>query len=112
MEALADYARRGRRFGPLSSGRVRRLWTESFRRWARNVHDRAEKGRLDDLAAELELRGEVEPVARAGAAWNRAWREVEALLDDPVRRRRFAAMLAREYEDWLATVSTAKQRMS
>ena len=112
LEALADYARHGRRFAPLPAGWVRRLWTESFRRWARNVCDRAEKERLDDLAAELALRGEAEPVARVGAAWDVAWREVEALLDDRVRRRRFVAAVALEYKDWLAAVSAAKQRMS
>jgi hypothetical protein len=112
METLADYARRGRRFAPHSTGRVRRMWAESFRRWARNVQDADEKERLDDLAAELELRGEVEPVARVGARWDAAWRAVEAILEEPGRGRRLVVAVARAYGDYRAALAAAKRRLN
>jgi hypothetical protein len=110
LEELADYAHRGRRFAPLSIERVKAKWAESFRCWSRNVYCSEDKENLDDLASELDLRGEGEPMERVPAEWDAAWREIEEILLDAARCRCFVAAVGREYKTYLATVAAAKLR--
>jgi hypothetical protein len=110
LEELADYAHRGRRFAPLSTECLKAMWAERFRYWSRNVYCSEDKEKLDDLASELELRGEVEPIERVPAEWDAAWREIEEILLDAARRRRFLAAVGREYKTYLAAVAAAKPR--
>jgi hypothetical protein len=60
MEQTQDYLSRGRRFAGLDAARLSEDWVHAVRRWL------ARKGRsrertMDDLAAELELRGSEPP---------------------------------------------------
>src|SRR5262249_51173637 len=54
-----DYLARGRRFAELDIGRLNKDWIIAVRSWLANK-DRTKERMMDDLAAELRLRG-VEP---------------------------------------------------
>ena len=59
MEQMQDYLARGRRFAELDIGRLNKDWIIAVRSWLANK-DRTKERMMDDLAAELRLRG-VEP---------------------------------------------------
>ena len=59
MEQMQDYLARGRRFARLDVGRMNKDWVIAVRGWLAHK-DRANERKMDDLAAELRLRG-VEP---------------------------------------------------
>jgi hypothetical protein len=56
MEETAAYLRRGRSFSAASTEGLNELWIVAFRTWfgSRNAED---QGQMEDLAAELRLRG-------------------------------------------------------
>jgi hypothetical protein len=51
-----DYLARGRRFGTLDGGQLRKSWIIAVRNWLARK-DRAAELTMDDLTAELRLRG-------------------------------------------------------
>ena len=59
MEQMQDYLARGRRFARLDVGRMNKDWVIAVRGWLAHKH-RTKERLMDDLAAELRLRG-VEP---------------------------------------------------
>jgi len=59
MKQMQDYLARGRRFAELDIGRLNKDWIIAVRSWLANK-DRTKERMMDDLAAELRLRG-VEP---------------------------------------------------
>jgi len=63
MEQMQDYLARGRRFAELDIGRLNKDWIIAVRSWLANK-DRTKERMMDDLAAELRLRG-VEPAYAA-----------------------------------------------
>lgn len=110
IEALADYASRGRRFAALPLRRLRSMWAASFRRWSRNVCDGEQREEWEDLSSELRLRGEDEPVERVSREWETAWRDVAGLVADPVRYRRLLASVSREYAAYREAAAVARRR--
>ena len=56
MEQMQDYLARGRRFAKLDVGRLNNDWTNAVRSWLAHKH-RTKERMMDDLAAELRLRG-------------------------------------------------------
>ena len=59
MEQMQDYLARGRRFAQLDALRMNKDWVIAVRGWLAHKH-RTKERLMDDLAAELRLRG-VEP---------------------------------------------------
>jgi hypothetical protein len=59
MEQMQDYLTRGRRFAKLDVAQLNADWIIAVRSWLAHK-DRANERKMDDLAAELRLRG-VEP---------------------------------------------------
>ena len=110
LEALADYAGRGRRFAALPLRRLRSMWAASFRRWSRNVCDGEQREEWEELSSELRLRGEDEPVERVAREWETAWRNVAELVADPVRYRRLLASVSREYVAYREAAAAARRR--
>jgi hypothetical protein len=62
MEQLQDYLARGRRFAKLDAERLNTDWIIAVRSWLAHKHRTKEK-MMDDLAAELRLRGLEPPYA-------------------------------------------------
>jgi hypothetical protein len=60
MEQTQDYLSRGRRFAGLDSERLNQDWVDAVRGWLA-CKDRSGERTMDDLAAELELRGSEPP---------------------------------------------------
>ena len=60
MEQTQDYLNRGRRFAALDAGQLSEDWVSAVRRWLARK-DRSRERTMDDLAAELELRGSEPP---------------------------------------------------
>jgi hypothetical protein len=60
MEQTQDYLSRGRRFAALDAGQLSEDWVNAVRRWLARK-DRSRERTMDDLAAELELRGSEPP---------------------------------------------------
>jgi len=60
MEQTQDYLGRGRRFKGLDSSQLNDDWVSAVRRWLARK-DRSREQTMDDLAAELELRGAEPP---------------------------------------------------
>ena len=60
MEETKDYLERGRRFADIEDGKLTQRWAEAFRRWAKHRSDDNQR-EVDDLIAELRLRGTAEP---------------------------------------------------
>jgi hypothetical protein len=60
MEQTQDYLSRGRRFAGLNGERLNQDWVAAVRRWLAHK-DRSGERTMDDLAAELELRGAEPP---------------------------------------------------
>ena len=56
LEQTQDYLVRGRRFAKLDVGRLNKDWIIAVRSWLAHKHRRKER-MMDDLAAELRLRG-------------------------------------------------------
>jgi hypothetical protein len=56
MEQMQDYLARGRRFAKLDIGRLNKDWIIAVRTWLAHKH-RTKERMMDDLAAELRLRG-------------------------------------------------------
>ena len=56
MEQMQDYLARGRRFAKLDIGRLNEDWVIAVRSWLAHKH-RTKERMMDDLAAELRLRG-------------------------------------------------------
>ena len=56
MEQMQDYLARGRRFAKLDIGRLNEDWVIAVRSWLAHKHGTKERI-MDDLAAELRLRG-------------------------------------------------------
>jgi hypothetical protein len=56
MEQMQDYLARGRRFIKLDIGRLNEDWVIAVRSWLAHKH-RTKERLMDDLAAELRLRG-------------------------------------------------------
>ena len=56
MEQMQDYLARGPRFAKLDVGRLNKDWTNAVRSWLAHKH-RTKERMMDDLAAELRLRG-------------------------------------------------------
>jgi hypothetical protein len=56
MEQMQDYLARGRRFAKLDIGRLNEDWVIAVRSWLAHKH-RTKERLMDDLAAELRLRG-------------------------------------------------------
>jgi len=56
MEQMQDYLARGRRFAKLDVGRLNKDWINAVRSWLAHKH-RTKERMMDDLAAELRLRG-------------------------------------------------------
>jgi hypothetical protein len=62
MEQMQDYLTRGRRFAKVSDGRLNKDWIIAVRSWIAHKHPAKERT-MDDLAAELRLRGLEPPYA-------------------------------------------------
>ena len=60
MEQTQDYLGRGRRFAGLDAVQLSEDWVSAVRRWLARK-DRSREQTMDDLAAELELRGAEPP---------------------------------------------------
>ncbi len=60
MEQTQDYLSRGRRFAGLDPEQLNEDWVDAVRRWLAQK-DRSRERTMDDLAAELELRGSEPP---------------------------------------------------
>lgn len=56
MEEMADYASRGRRFSDLGANELQPRWEEAVRAWLRDRTPDRQRD-MDDLAAEIRLRG-------------------------------------------------------
>src|SRR4029453_18808391 len=56
MKQMQDYLARGRRFAKLDIGRLNNDWVIAVRSWLAHKH-RTKERMMDDLAAELRLRG-------------------------------------------------------
>ena len=56
MEQMQDYLARGRRFARLDVGRMNKDWVIAVRGWLAHKH-RTKERLMDDLVAELQLRG-------------------------------------------------------
>jgi len=56
MEQMQDYLARGRRFAQLDIGRLKKDWIIAVSSWLAHK-DRTKERMMDDLAAELRLRG-------------------------------------------------------
>jgi hypothetical protein len=56
MKQTQDYVARGRRFAKLDVGRLQKDWIIAVRSWLARKH-RTKERMMDDLAAELRLRG-------------------------------------------------------
>jgi hypothetical protein len=56
MKQMQDYLARGRRFAKLDIGRLNNDWIIAVRSWLAHKH-RTKERMMDDLAAELRLRG-------------------------------------------------------
>lgn len=64
MNETAAYLSRGRAFATMSTEEVRRRWIVAFKHWATSISGPNEAREMDDLNAELRLRG-VEPPLEA-----------------------------------------------
>jgi hypothetical protein len=60
MEQTQDYLNRGRRFAALEAGQLSEDWVNAVRMWLARK-DNSRERTMDDLAAELELRGSEPP---------------------------------------------------
>jgi hypothetical protein len=56
MEETQQYLSRGREFKTISEAELKLRWAEAFRRWCK-AHSPGHVRKLDDLSAELRLRG-------------------------------------------------------
>ena len=98
IEQTQDYLARGRRFATLDVGQLSEDWIIAVRSWLARK-DRARERMMDDLTAELQLRGSEPPynavkkelAARfAGienAAQNKIWSEVAREIGEFMRER-------------------------
>src|SRR5271166_534074 len=98
VEQTQDYLARGRRFATLDVGQLSEDWTIAVRSWLARK-DRARERMMDDLTAELQLRGFEPPygtvkqelTARFGgidnAAQNKIWSEVAHEIGEFMREK-------------------------
>jgi len=112
FEYAQAYARLGRQLRNVDSAELERRWIAGYRRWAAAAgREEFDHGELEDIEAELSLRGEEPPRDAVKAETDRLIAVVErmtAKLDrDPAQKARFESELADEFRQFLRSTRDA-----
>ncbi len=85
LDKVRSYVERGRRFARADSAALKDAWVETLRRLPPDPIDPDLRSALDDIGAELQLRGEEPPAERAQAELDAFARSVDALVADAIK---------------------------
>ena len=112
FEYAEAYVRRGRHLRETASAELERRWIEGYRRWAATAgREEFDHTDLEDIEAELSLRGEEPPrdaVKDETAALIAVVERMTQQLDrDPENKARFESELADEFRQFLQATRSA-----
>jgi hypothetical protein len=85
LDKVRSYVARGRRFAQADSVTLKDAWVETLGKLPPDPIDPDLRLALDDIGAELQLRGEEPPAERAQAALDAFVRSVDALVADAIK---------------------------
>jgi len=106
LDKVRSYVERGRRFAGVDSAALKDAWVETLRKLPPDPIDPELRSALDDIGAELQLRGEEPPADRAEAELDAFVQSVDALVadaikTDPAAWDRHNAELARDIQQFI-----------
>jgi len=112
FEYAQAYARRGRHLRDVESAELERRWIEGYRRWAAAAgREEFDHGELEDIEAELSLRGAEPPRDAVKAETDRLIAVVERMTEqldrDPAQKAKFESELADEFRQFLRSTRDA-----
>ena len=85
LDKARGYVERGRRFARTDGAALKDAWVETLGKLPPDPLDADLRLDLDDIGAELQLRGEEPPVERAQAEVDAFTRSIEALVADGIK---------------------------
>ena len=85
LDKVRGYVERGRRFAPADTAELKDAWVETLARLPPDPVDPVLRLALDDIGAELQLRGEDPPAECASAELDAFVRSVDALVADAIK---------------------------
>ena len=85
LDKVRDYVERGRRFTSANTAVLKDAWVETLARLPPDPVEPVLRLALDDIGAELQLRGEDPPAERAAAELDAFVRSVDALVADAIK---------------------------
>ena len=85
LDKVRGYVERGRRFASADSAALKDAWVETLAKLPPDPVDPDLRLALDDIGAELQLRGEEPPAERAEAELDAFVRSVDALVADAIK---------------------------
>ena len=113
FERTEQYVKRGRFLAKEPTESLHKAWVPAFKLWAKDPGNVDFKGLLEDIEAELQLRG-IEPTYDAVQKQLNELTETlrqayDELLKDPKRMREVSRDMLKEFQSFLASVDRAKK---
>ena len=111
LEKAQAYARRGRRHAQVPTDELIDLWVVGFKVWVSDIRNPLLRGMVDDLEAELALRGLAPPHDRVKEAADRLRMLARQLVDElsPDDYARVAADIERDVAAFTRSARNAKK---